>query len=150
MIEDYCNMKGDLEDMGMLKSITLENYKGFKDETTIDIAPLTVLCGVNSSGKSSILKSLLMLKQSYENESPYNEMLFTGDYVDNGFFNDVIYHENIEDIKDTDTFKISNTFILRDNADGNGYSLRKRQDSSSFRELKRIFIKEAVPLIVLN
>ena len=45
--------------MGMLKSITLENYKCFKEETTIDIAPLTVLCGVNSSGKSSILNNLL-------------------------------------------------------------------------------------------
>lgn len=128
--------------MGMLKSITLENYKCFKEKTTIDIAPLTVLCGVNSSGKSSILKSLLMLKQSYENESPYNEMLFTGDYVDNGFFNDIIYHENTENLKDGDTFKISNTFILRDNADESGYSLRKRQDSSSFRELKRIYYKK--------
>ena len=126
----------------MLKSISLENYKCFKDKTDIEIAPLTVLCGVNSSGKSSILKSLLMLKQSYENESPYNEMLFTGDYVDNGFFNDIIFHEKIEDIKSTDTFTISNTFILRDNADQNGYSARKRQDSSSFRELKRIFYKK--------
>lgn len=127
--------------MGMLKSISLQNYKCFKDKTDIEIAPLTVLCGINSSGKSSILKSLLMLKQSYENESPYNEMLFTGDYVDNGFFNDIVFHEKIEDIKNTDTFIISNTFILRDNADQNGYSLRKRQDSSSFRELKRIFYK---------
>lgn len=123
----------------MLKSISLKNYKCFKDETTIGIAPLTVLCGVNSSGKSSILKSLLMLKQSYENESPYNEMLFTGDYVDNGFFDDIIYHEKIEDIIDFDTFEISNTFILRDNSYQNGYSIRKRQDSSSFRELKRIY-----------
>ena len=127
--------------MGMLKSISLENYKCFKKRTNIDIAPLTVLCGVNSSGKSSILKSLLMLKQSYENESPYNEMLFNGEYVDNGFFDDIIFHEKIEDINDTDTFKISNTFILRDNADQNGYSIRKRQDSSSFRELKRIYYR---------
>ena len=66
--------------MGMLKSITLENYKCFKEETTIDIAPLTVLCGVNSSGKSSILKSLLMLKQSYENVDATNQMTFNGKY----------------------------------------------------------------------
>lgn len=135
-------IKEVMEEMGMLKSISLKNYKCFRDETTIDIAPLTVLCGVNSSGKSSILKSLLMLKQSYENESPYNEMLFNGEYVDNGFFDDIIFHENLENIKDFDTFKISNTFILRDNADQNGYSIRKRQDSSSFRELKRIFYRK--------
>lgn len=146
LLELYGRMKGVTEDMGMLKSIGLENYKCFKDETTINIAPLTVLCGVNSSGKSSILKSLLMLKQSYENESPYNEMLFTGEYVDNGFFDDIIYHDNINDIADSDTFKISNTFILRDNSDNNGYSLRKRQDSSSFRELKRIYRQKYRPV----
>ena len=128
--------------MGMLKSISLENYKCFKDRTDIEIAPLTVLCGVNSSGKSSILKSLLMLKQSFETESPYNEMLFTGDYVDNGFFDDIVFHDKIENIQNTDTIRISNTFILRDNSDENGYSLRKRQDSSSFRELKRIYYKK--------
>ncbi len=50
----------------MLKSISLENYKCFKYLNSLDIAPLTILCGVNSSGKSSILKSLLMMKQSYE------------------------------------------------------------------------------------
>lgn len=69
----------------MLKSISLENYKCFKNKTDIDIAPLTVLCGVNSSGKSSILKSLLMLKQSYENTLSFNEITFNGKYVDNGF-----------------------------------------------------------------
>ena len=55
--------------MSMLQTITLENYKCFKDKTKIDIAPLTILCGGNSSGKSSIFKSLLLLKQSYENSS---------------------------------------------------------------------------------
>ena len=47
--------------MGMLKSISLENYKCFEKLDDLEIAPLTVLCGVNSTGKSSILKSLLML-----------------------------------------------------------------------------------------
>lgn len=30
----------------MLKSISLENYKCFKEKTDIEIAPLTVLCGL--------------------------------------------------------------------------------------------------------
>ena len=45
----------------MITSITLEKYKSFKELTTIDLKPLTILCGVNSSGKSSVLKSLLIL-----------------------------------------------------------------------------------------
>lgn len=42
----------------------LKNFKAFKDTGDMDIAPITVLCGANSSGKSSILKSLLLIKQS--------------------------------------------------------------------------------------
>lgn len=122
----------------MLKSITLKNYKCFKDETTINISPLTVLCGVNSSGKSSILKSLLMLKQSYENDAPYNEMTFNGRLVDNGYFDDVIYHEEKitkENMDKYKSFSISNTFSLK-----NPDSIpMKTQDIQSFKELKKIF-----------
>lgn len=131
----------------MLKSISLENYKCFKDETEIEIAPLTVLCGVNSSGKSSILKSLLMLKQSYENESPYNEMTFNGKWVDNGYFDDIVYHkEDItkENIDKYNSFVIKNTFDILDTSDINGNTNDIRRDAPSFKELKKIyfFIKE--------
>lgn len=123
----------------MLKSISLENYKCFKEKTDIEIAPLTVLCGVNSSGKSSILKSLLMLKQSYENESSSHSFLLSGEYVDNGSFDDVIYHVNRKDIKDNDIFKISSSYLIRDTSDAQGKNLVKRQDIVSFKELKRVF-----------
>lgn len=125
----------------MLKSISLENYKCFKDETTIDIAPLTVLCGVNSSGKSSILKSLLMLKQSYENELPYNEMTFNSKWVDNGYFEDIIYHDDATTIEEIENgeFKITTSFSLRDTSDDNGNNPFKRQDIYSFKDFKKLF-----------
>lgn len=123
----------------MLKSISLENYKCFKEKTDIDIAPLTVLCGVNSSGKSSILKSLLMLKQSYENESSSHSLLLSGDYVDNGSFDDIIYHNNKDDIDKNATFKIENTYLIKDTSNEQGKNLVKRQDIVSFKELKRVF-----------
>lgn len=127
--------------MGMLKSISLENYKCFKERTDIEIAPLTILCGVNSSGKSSILKSLLMLKQSYENELPYNVMTFNGKWVDNGYFEDIIYHDEStksEEIEDGE-FKISTSFSLIDTSDDNGNNPIKRQDMFSFKDFKKIF-----------
>lgn len=123
----------------MLKSISMENYKCFKDKTDIEIAPLTVLCGANSSGKSSILKSLLMLKQSYENESTSHTMLFSGDYVDNGSFDDVVYHKDKSDIKKDSVFTISTKYLIRDTSDDNGKNRVKRQDIMSFKELKRVF-----------
>ena len=101
--------------MGMLKSISLKNYKCFKDEITIDIAPLTVLCGVNSSGKSSILKSLLILKQSYENNYDSNSLLLNGNYTFNGTFNDVLNNESKNSFTIQDEFKIDNgTFLIKE------------------------------------
>lgn len=118
----------------MLKSISLKNYKCFKDETTIDIAPLTVLCGVNSSGKSSILKSLLMLKQSYENTLSFNELTFNGKYVDNGFFEDVVYN------KEGNTFTLRNTFEIKKPPRNKTIGVSE-SDATSFKELLKIFKK---------
>ena len=57
----------------MIEGITKIAVKGFKsiaEEREIDIRPLTILAGVNSSGKSSIMQPLLMLKQTLE--APYD------------------------------------------------------------------------------
>lgn len=48
----------------MLKKLVLENYRCFGEPTTIPCAPITVMFGKNSAGKSSIISSLLLLKQS--------------------------------------------------------------------------------------
>lgn len=51
----------------MLTELRLRNWKRFGDEiTTIPLAPLTLLLGANSTGKSSIFQALLALKQSWE------------------------------------------------------------------------------------
>jgi predicted ATPase len=48
----------------MLISFSLSNFKGFKKLEPIALKPLTVICGANNSGKSSIIQSLLLMKQS--------------------------------------------------------------------------------------
>ena len=116
--------------MAMIKSIMLKNFKGYKDETNIEVKPLTILCGVNSSGKSSILKSLLMMKQTVVKDSPYNKLSFMGNYVDNGYFEDIL-NQNTTD----DYFVVENTFTLR------RFSTRekKRQDMTSFKEISKLY-----------
>jgi len=52
----------------MIAKIKLRNFKAFEDEE-LDIRPLTLIAGVNGMGKSSIIQSLLLLRQSYELES---------------------------------------------------------------------------------
>ena len=48
----------------MLTELKLTNFRIFNDEVTVRFRPITVLIGRNSSGKSSIIKFLLMLQQS--------------------------------------------------------------------------------------
>lgn len=50
--------------MKTLSQLHLKNYKSHKD-TCIKLAPLTILTGMNSSGKSSIIQSLLLLRQTH-------------------------------------------------------------------------------------
>lgn len=49
-----------------LKGFGLENFRVFKDHTYFDFAPITVLTGPNNSGKSSLNKALLLLKDSID------------------------------------------------------------------------------------
>ena len=48
----------------MLTELKLSNFRIFDDEVTVRFRPITILIGRNSSGKSSIVKFLLMLQQS--------------------------------------------------------------------------------------
>ena len=58
----------------MLSELKLSNFRIFDDEVTVRFRPLTVLIGRNSSGKSSIVKLHLMLKQfaSMSTSSPFS------------------------------------------------------------------------------
>lgn len=46
--------------------ITVFGYKSIAKEQSIEVRPLTILAGANSSGKSSFLQPLLLLKQTLE------------------------------------------------------------------------------------
>lgn len=50
--------------------VFVQGYKSLSDESSIEIRPFTILSGSNSSGKSSIMQPLLLLKQTLE--APYD------------------------------------------------------------------------------
>ena len=54
------------EEPEAITSITICGFKSLVNEITIDIRPLTILAGANSSGKSSAIQPLLLLKQTLE------------------------------------------------------------------------------------
>ncbi|MGI9105730.1 MAG: AAA family ATPase, partial [Pyrinomonadaceae bacterium] len=49
-----------------ITKITVAGYKSISREQSIEIRPLTILAGANSSGKSSMMQPLLLLKQTLE------------------------------------------------------------------------------------
>ena len=49
-----------------ITKIAVSGFKSLAEECVIDIRPLTILSGANSSGKSSIMQPFLMLKQTLE------------------------------------------------------------------------------------
>ena len=51
-----------------IKSISFENYKAFIEKQTIQIKPITILIGKNSSGKSSIAKLFTLFENSLSGE----------------------------------------------------------------------------------
>jgi predicted ATPase len=72
----------------MITNIKLENFRAFQKEVSVRIRPLTVLVGRNSAGKSSLLKFLLMLRQTLDSQS---ESFFVteGRHVELGTWRDI-------------------------------------------------------------
>ena len=48
--------------------IAVTGFKSLATKADVEIRPLTVLAGANSSGKSSLMQSLLLMKQTFDNE----------------------------------------------------------------------------------
>lgn len=83
----------------MITHIRMKNFKSWKDSDKVELAPLTGFFGTNSSGKSSLLQMLLLLKQTAE-RSDTGEAIFLGDehsLVNLGNFLEVIHGHKEEE-----------------------------------------------------
>jgi predicted ATPase len=98
----------------MIRELDFKNFKPWADSGKIRMAPLTIFCGTNSSGKSSISQFLLMLKQTVESYDRLRVLHF-GDsesLVDLGTYNEVIHkHDASKSLAfgftiDTDPIKV--------------------------------------------
>lgn len=74
----------------MLKKWKIKDFKSIQGELSLDFSPLTILVGANSSGKSSILQSILLLKQTLENSSSDKALTLNGPILKLGTFKDVL------------------------------------------------------------
>ena len=87
-----------------ITKIAVKGFKSIVDKCEIDIRPLTILAGANSSGKSSIMQPLLMLKQTLE--APYDPGPLMIDGPNVQFTEASQFLSTLIDKKSTDRFTI--------------------------------------------
>ena len=83
----------------MITELRAQNFKSWKDTSKLQIAPLTGFFGANSSGKTSILQTLLMLKQTVERPPDWNGVIDFGDdnsRVNLGGFDETVHQHNFD------------------------------------------------------
>ncbi|WP_454746549.1 DUF3696 domain-containing protein [Ciceribacter selenitireducens] len=73
----------------MLKRWTVENFKSFKDRHSVDLAAVNVLAGANSSGKSTLIQSILLLKQTLQYGAEDRTITLNGPLLRLGTFADI-------------------------------------------------------------
>jgi len=78
----------------MIRHLKFSNFKSWP-VADLGLAPITGLFGTNSSGKTSILQFLLMLKQTKEATDRAISLLLNGPYVELNTLRDVIHRHDI-------------------------------------------------------
>jgi predicted ATP-dependent endonuclease of OLD family len=58
----------------MLRRIEFRNFQGFKGTQEAYLAPITLVFGQNSSGKSSVVRALKLFREIYENLDSYDDL----------------------------------------------------------------------------
>lgn len=81
----------------MLSSLYLKNFKRFKDQA-LKLGALTLLSGLNGTGKSSVIQSLLLLRQSYQ-QNLLNTvgLALNGDLLNIGTAKDALFSDAQQD-----------------------------------------------------
>lgn len=74
-------------DRTLLTQIELNNFKAFGAPTSVPLAPLTLVYGANSAGKSTLVQALLLLKQSLASQS----LITQGSLLNAGGFQGLVH-----------------------------------------------------------
>ena len=82
----------------MLHALELENFKAFGKRAHIPVAPITLIFGENSAGKSTILQALYLLKQTLERRDTGDLLLArTPNHIVNlGSFQEMLFDHDLE------------------------------------------------------
>lgn len=109
----------------MLTKLRLRNFKAWKDSGDIRLAPLTVLFGANSAGKTSIPQLLLLLKQTAESSDRQRALQLGSNrtLVDAGTYDEVVHGRDIsQPLRFTLGWSLDRPLVIYDPIAGKDYS----------------------------
>ena len=99
--------------MSHLAHFGIENFKVFKGLTEFEFRPITILTGTNSSGKSSLIKGILLAKEIFKNISNLSN---NNQQIDFNLIEKLIIPNrlmgNFENLVNRNTALSNNTFSL--------------------------------------
>lgn len=76
----------------MIKEILLNNFKCF-EKLDLSFQNVNVFTGMNGMGKSTVIQSLLLLRQSYFENKDMSQLVLNGKYVELGNGQDILYEK---------------------------------------------------------
>lgn len=80
----------------MLRKLELTNFKS-AENLSLSLSSLTILAGLNGSGKSSVLQAIALMKQSYDIDNSCTQLVLDGSILSLGYGADVLYEAAPED-----------------------------------------------------
>ncbi len=81
----------------MISSIRVGNFKAFEKTQNVPIRPLTLIYGANSSGKSSVLHSLILARHAQETgDLDIHRTNIGGEAVDLGGFRQFVHRKDVK------------------------------------------------------
>jgi predicted ATPase len=81
----------------LLKSWKLEHFKSVFKPTELQLAPLTIFAGANSSGKSTIIQSMLLTAQTLQSPVVARPIVLNGHMTRLGAFTDIVSNADEEE-----------------------------------------------------
>ena len=73
----------------MISNWSVSNFKSIYKETELELRPLTVFAGANSSGKSTFIQSILLIAQTLAHRIGSRSIVLNGAFTKLGHFNDL-------------------------------------------------------------
>ena len=109
----------------MLKTINFKNFKSW-NTATIDCASITGFFGTNSSGKTSLLQFLLLLKQTKDSTDRAIPVTLEGDLISLGAITDVIHgHDTENTLTWNISMKLNSELVLTDETKATKYIIAR-------------------------